>query len=89
MGPRDKSPGMTSIFGASESASSTACARGLLDPISSAMQAAWKAHGGEAGFEFTVVELLDDDTLGPLGRGTWLKERERHWREALGARPAV
>ena len=36
--------------------------------------AARKAHGGEAGFEFTVVELLEDDTLGPLGRDTWLKE---------------
>lgn len=55
----------------------------------SAMQAAWKAHGGEAGFEFTVVELLEDDTLGPLGRDTWLKERERHCRQALGARPVV
>ena len=53
-----------------------------------AMQAAWKANGGEDGFEFAIVELLEDDDLGPLGRGTWLKERERHWLEALSARPA-
>ena len=51
------------------------------------MQAAWKAHGGEEGFEFTVVELLEDDDLGAIGRGSWLKERERHWLAALSARP--
>lgn len=51
-----------------------------------ALQAAWNAHGGEPGFEFAVVEALEDDDLGPLGRDTWLKERERHWREALSAK---
>ncbi|KRB49548.1 hypothetical protein ASE02_17220 [Phenylobacterium sp. Root700] len=53
------------------------------------MQAAWKANGGEEGFEFSVVELLENDELGPLGRGSWLKERERYWLEALGAKPAI
>ena len=51
------------------------------------MQAAWKAHGGEEGFEFAVVELLEDEELGAICRGSWLKERERHWLEALAARP--
>ncbi len=53
-----------------------------------ALQAAWKAHG-EAGFDYAVVESLDDETLTPIGRATWLKERERHWLEALGAKPLV
>lgn len=51
------------------------------------MQAAWKAHGGEESFEFAVVELLEDEELGAIGRGSWLKERERHWLQALSARP--
>ena len=32
------------------------------------MQAAWKAHGGEEGFEFAVVELLEDEFI-PVQRG--------------------
>ena len=48
-----------------------------------------QANGGEESFEFAVVELLENDELGPLGRGSWLKERERHWLEALSARPAI
>lgn len=51
-----------------------------------ALQAAWIAHGGEAGFEYAVVEALEDEDLGALGRETWLKERERHWLEALQAK---
>jgi hypothetical protein len=54
-----------------------------------ALQNAWRDHGGEAGFEFAVVETLDDEALGPVGRDTWLKDRDRHWREALGAKPVV
>ncbi|HEY9236196.1 MULTISPECIES: GIY-YIG nuclease family protein [Phenylobacterium] len=53
------------------------------------MQAAWKAHGGEEAFEFSILELLEDEDLGPLGRDSWLKERERHWLAQLGARSAV
>ena len=54
-----------------------------------ALQAAWNAAGGEAGFEFVVLETLDDEDLGPIGRDTWLKTRERHWRETLGAQSAI
>jgi hypothetical protein len=52
------------------------------------MQAAWNGHG-ESAFEFAVVELLEDEELGPVGRDTWLKERERHWRSELGAQSAI
>ena len=54
-----------------------------------ALQAAWNAAGGEVGFEFVVLETLDDEDLGPIGRDTWLKTRERHWRETLGAQSAI
>lgn len=53
-----------------------------------ALQAAWTAHG-EAGFAYEVVETLDDEDLGPLGRDTWLKTRELYWREALGGKPMI
>lgn len=53
------------------------------------MQTAWNAQGGEEAFEFSVVELLEDDELGALGRSSWLKERERHWLAELGARSAI
>ena len=52
-----------------------------------AMQAAWKAHG-EVSFIYAVVETLAED-LGPLGKDTWLKERDRHWRAQLDAKPIV
>lgn len=52
------------------------------------MQAAWNAHG-EPAFEFAVVELLEDEDLGPLGRDTWLKARERHWLAELEAHSAI
>jgi hypothetical protein len=52
------------------------------------LQAAWNAAGGEAGFEFVVLEQLEDEELGPIGRDSWLKERERHWRAELKA-PSV
>jgi hypothetical protein len=50
-----------------------------------ALQAAWNAAGGEPGFEFVILEQLEDEELGPIGRDTWLKERERHWRSTLNA----
>lgn len=53
------------------------------------MQAAWNAQGGEEAFEFSIVELLEDEDLGPLGRDSWLKERERHWMTELAARSAI
>ncbi len=53
------------------------------------LQAAWNAAGGEPGFEFVILEQLEDEELGPIGRDTWLKERERHWRAALNARSAI
>lgn len=54
-----------------------------------ALQAAYHAAGGEAGFEFVVLEVLEDEDLGPIGRDTWLKERERHWRAHLDAQSAI
>lgn len=54
-----------------------------------ALQAAYNAAGGEAGFEFVVLEVLEDEELGPIGRDTWLKERERHWRTELDAQSAI
>ena len=54
-----------------------------------ALQSAWAEAGGEAGFEFVVLETLQDEDLGPLGRDTWLKERERCWRERLNAQSAI
>lgn len=52
-----------------------------------ALQAAWKAHG-EAAFTYAVLETLEED-LSPIGQGTWLKERLRHWIAALEGRPVV
>ena len=54
-----------------------------------AMQGAYNAAGGEAGFEFVILEQLQDEELGPIGRDTWLKERERHWRAELSAQSAI
>jgi hypothetical protein len=56
--------------------------------MNKALQAAWNAHGEQA-FEFSVVETIEDEDLTPYGREVWLKERERHWREALPAKPIV
>ncbi|MBA4012129.1 MAG: hypothetical protein C0481_09720 [Phenylobacterium sp.] len=53
------------------------------------LQAAYNAAGGETGFEFVILEQLEDDDVGPIGRDTWLKTRERHWREELGASSAI
>jgi hypothetical protein len=56
--------------------------------MNKALQAAWNAHG-EDSFEFVVVEPLEDEDLTSYGREAWLKARERHWREALPAKPIV
>lgn len=49
------------------------------------LQAAWTAHG-EATFTFEPLEVLDDETLGPLGKSSLLKERRAAWIETLGAK---
>jgi hypothetical protein len=46
------------------------------------LQAAWNAHG-EAAFAFEVLEEVTDEN--PLLIASLLKEREKHWRAALGA----
>ena len=48
-----------------------------------ALQSAWNAHGAES-FAFRILEEIDLDEI-PYGRERALKERIRHWREALGA----
>ena len=52
------------------------------------LQAAWRDHG-EAGFAYELLETLEDETLGDLGRAEWLKAAERRWRETLQARPII
>jgi len=52
------------------------------------LQAAWTAHG-EAGFDYAIVEALDDEEMTPIGRDTWTKQRLSHWMSALGARPII
>ena len=49
-----------------------------------AARAAWRAHG-EAAFVFEVLETFDDPEAAPYVQASWLKDRERHWREALSA----
>ena len=49
------------------------------------LQTAWTAHG-EAAFSFEPLEVLDDETLGPLGKSSLLKERRAAWIGALGAK---
>ena len=49
-----------------------------------ALQAAWRAHGGES-FAFEALERFDDEELG-LGRDRILKARHAHWCATLGAR---
>jgi hypothetical protein len=49
------------------------------------MQAIWNAHG-EAEFGYEVLETLDDD-VAPLLLKDLLAERQKYWRQALGAQP--
>jgi len=54
-----------------------------------ALQAAWTAHG-EAAFSYEILETLEiDETTAPYVVQTRLKDREAHWREALGAEKAL
>ena len=48
----------------------------------------YDAHG-EAGVVYANVEALDDEEMTGIGRDTWLKERLRHWMQALSAQPAI
>lgn len=57
--------------------------------MNKAMQAAWNAHGGEAGLDFEIVETIEAEDLTPLGLADLIKARERHWLETLGAKKAV
>lgn len=50
--------------------------------------AAWRAHG-EAAFSFEILEEIDTEELGPIGRESLLKERATHWRAELGANKLV
>ena len=56
--------------------------------MNKAMQAAWNAHG-EAGVSFEIVESIEAGELTPLGLADCIKDRERHWLAALGAKKAV
>ncbi|MES2036125.1 MAG: GIY-YIG nuclease family protein [Pseudomonadota bacterium] len=49
-----------------------------------AMQAAWKAQGGE-GFTYEELASVDPDGLAAWQLAERLKALEAHWREALGA----
>jgi len=53
-----------------------------------ALAAAWAAHG-EAAFAYEVLEAVDQGELTDAGLGDLLKQRERHWRETLGAAKLV
>lgn len=52
------------------------------------LQAAWNAKGAEA-FAYEELEVIGDEDLTAMGLADLLKRRERHWIEALGARPIV
>ncbi len=50
-----------------------------------AIQDLWNAHG-ETSFVYEVLETFDDD-VAPLLLKDQLAEREKHWRQTLGAHP--
>jgi hypothetical protein len=56
--------------------------------VNRAVQAAWKAHG-EGAFSFEVLEAIDAEDLTAYGRDNLLKDRDAHWRAALGAAKIV
>jgi hypothetical protein len=60
---------------------SFALRQGVASPKS--LQAAWKEHGAD-NLHFEILEILDDDQL-VFGRDRMLKERLKHWCEALNA----
>ena len=49
--------------------------------MNKAMQAAWNAHG-EPAFSYQVLETFDED-LAPLLLNEQLKERRKHWEQAI------
>jgi hypothetical protein len=53
-----------------------------------AMQAVWREHG-EGALTFEVLERIDDEDLTPSRMADRIKDRERHWLQALGARKAT
>jgi hypothetical protein len=53
-----------------------------------ALQAAYSAHGAAA-FAFEVLETIEDEGLSAYGRDNLLKDRDVHWRAALGATKIV
>jgi len=56
--------------------------------INRGVQAAWNVHGDE-GVTFEVLEVFDDEAMGPVGRGDLAKTRAAHWRAELGAAKLV
>jgi len=52
------------------------------------VQAAWNKHG-EAAVSFEILEVFDDEAMGPVGRADLAKARATHWRGALGAAKLV
>jgi hypothetical protein len=52
------------------------------------VQAAWKAHG-EPALSFAVLEVFDDEDMGPVGRADLAKSRAAYWRAELGAAKLV
>jgi hypothetical protein len=56
--------------------------------INRAVQAAWNAHG-DAAVSFEILEVFDDQEMGPIGRGDLAKSRAAHWRTELGATKLV
>ena len=52
------------------------------------LRAAWQTHG-EPAFSFEVLEQIDTDDLGPVGRESLLKARTAYWRAETGAAKIV
>jgi hypothetical protein len=56
--------------------------------INREVQAAWREHG-EAALAFEVLEVFDDEDMGPVGRADLMKARAAYWRGELGAAKLV
>lgn len=56
--------------------------------INREVQAAWNTHS-EPALTFDVLEVFDDEEMGPVGRGDLAKSRAAHWRTELGAAKLV
>ena len=52
------------------------------------VQAAWTAHG-EPALSFEILEVFDDESMGPIGRADLAKSRAAHWRTELAASKLV